>query len=692
MRSFVLSLLLLMSLANGKAQNCAYTTATLSPGVYQFFPDSLLASNTSSFLWTVNNGANLTQPSPILQLNPGGYEVCVNYYDTVGLLCSYCDSLWVPAASCTFSSSPVPGTLFMNFQANSLLPGQVAYWTFGDNTSGYGNPIQHAYPPPGASYTVCLQILDTMTQTVQCSGCQTVTVGAVQPSCSFTYQADPINPLMYVFTASPAYPGSTIQWTLGDGTSATGPIITHVYAQGGVYVACMNEYDSTGTLVCSHCPSFLVDSAGPCGINNVDYQNGMHLFQVGQQLPGATVQWDFGDSLQGQGDNVYHTYASPGSYTVVVTQIDSSGQLLCANSILVVDSFAASGCVISYLPTSPSTFLFSVNPFPSAVGYNWDFGDGMQGTGTNIMHVYPMPGTYNVCVSVTGGGAILCTACIVVVVSPVQSSCSAYFVSSVVGMDAYFIDLSSGTNASTQYAWDFGDGFSATTRFPMHTYTVPGIYTACLTITDSVCSNQFCSTVVADTQVVIPSGCQANFVTLQLAPYQLAVVNLSNGTNLNFVWDFGDGSTSNQPYPSHVYASTGSYPLCLTVSDASGCSNTFCDTVAVDSSGNIFRTMTGFTISVLSPSMLSGVNDPALTLPIYAFPNPAQDRVTLRRSADAVGTASVRWLSLTGAVVLQSRLGSGSTTMDVSGLSPGMYVLELTESDGRRGFSRWIIQ
>lgn len=651
-----------------------------------------MAANTTSYLWTVSNGANITLPSPILQLPTGAYEVCVNYYGTAGLLCSYCDSFFVPAANCTFSSTPVLGTLAMTFQAASLQPGQVAYWTFGDNSSGYGNPVQHAYPPPGYTYTVCLQIIDTMTQSVQCSGCQSVTVGAVQPSCSFTYQADPINPLMYVFTASPAYSGSTIQWTLGDGTSATGPVVTHIYAQGGVYVACMNEYDSSGTLLCSYCPSFLVDSAGPCGINHVDYQNGMHLFQVGSQLNGAVVNWNFGDGSIGQGDNVYHTYASPGTYTVVVTQTDSMGMLLCTNQIVVVDSNTSASCVISYVPTSPASFLFSVNPVANATGYLWDFGDGSTGSGTSLAHIFPAAGVYNVCVNVTGGGTILCTTCIQVVVSQVTPSCAAYFISSVVGMDAYFIDLSSGSTLSTQYSWDFGDGLSSTTRFPMHTYVQPGIYTVCLTVSDSTCTNQYCATVIADTQVVIPSGCQANFVTLQLAPYQLAVVNLSNGTNLSFTWDFGDGTSASQPYPSHVYAATGTYLLCLTVADANGCTDSYCDTVAVDSSGNIFRSMTGFTISVLSPSMLSGVNDPALTLPVSAFPNPAQDIVTLRRSADAVGTASVRWLSLTGSVVLQSTWGGGTTAMDVSALPPGMYVLELTESDGRRGFARWIIQ
>ncbi len=39
------------------------------------------------------------------------------------------------------------------------------------------------------------------------------------------------------------------------------------------------------------------------------------------------------------------------------------------------------------------------------------------------------------------------------------------------------------------------------------------------------------------------------------------------------LWDFGDGNTDNQPTPSHTYASTGTYPVVLTVSAANGCMN-----------------------------------------------------------------------------------------------------------------------
>lgn len=56
--------------------------------------------------------------------------------------------------------------------------------------------------------------------------------------------------------------------------------------------------------------------------------------------------------------------------------------------------------------------------------------------------------------------------------------------------------------------------------------------------------------------------------------------NTSQNNPLSYSWDFGDGATSTQQTPSHVYGANGAYYACLTVSNASG-SDTFCDTVRV---------------------------------------------------------------------------------------------------------------
>ena len=54
------------------------------------------------------------------------------------------------------------------------------------------------------------------------------------------------------------------------------------------------------------------------------------------------------------------------------------------------------------------------------------------------------------------------------------------------------------------------------------------------------------------------------------APLNVSFTDLSVGTVLSWAWTFGDGGTSTQQNPTHIYNSAGSYTVSLTVNDASG--------------------------------------------------------------------------------------------------------------------------
>lgn len=63
------------------------------------------------------------------------------------------------------------------------------------------------------------------------------------------------------------------------------------------------------------------------------------------------------------------------------------------------------------------------------------------------------------------------------------------------------------------------------------------------------------------------SSCNANFTytTNSSNTYSFTSLSTSNGTITNYVWDFGDGSASNQPNPFHIYTTSGNYTVCLTI-------------------------------------------------------------------------------------------------------------------------------
>ena len=58
------------------------------------------------------------------------------------------------------------------------------------------------------------------------------------------------------------------------------------------------------------------------------------------------------------------------------------------------------------------------------------------------------------------------------------------------------------------------------------------------------------------------------------APLSVAFTDLSAGSPTSWLWEFGDGSTSTQQHPTHVYSTPGSYDVTLTASNVAG-SGTF---------------------------------------------------------------------------------------------------------------------
>ena len=110
----------------------------------------------------------------------GVYTVCMKENDSIGnILCVSCDQVGSNPTHCSFTASSNPfHNLTIDFQANSGLFSTVT-WDFGDNTSGTGVSVSHAYSAPG-SYPVCVTIL---TNGVSCTQCDTVVVSSTPPGC-----------------------------------------------------------------------------------------------------------------------------------------------------------------------------------------------------------------------------------------------------------------------------------------------------------------------------------------------------------------------------------------------------------------------------------------------------------------------------------------------------------------------------
>lgn len=149
-----------------------------------------------------------------------------------------------------------------------------------------------------------------------------------------------------------------------------------------------------------------------------------------------------------------------------------------------------------------------------------------------------------------------------------------------------FSDNSQASGTIISWEWNFGNGAVSTDENPDWCFMLPGIYFVCLTITtDSGCTDQFCQNVYAGDSIINPPPCQANFYYGNPAgTTQSQFFDASLGNPDSWFWDFGDGTTSNQQNPVHVFPQTGFYNVCLTISAFApngniNCTSTFCDQI-----------------------------------------------------------------------------------------------------------------
>ncbi len=127
----------------------------------------------------------------------------------------------------------------------------------------------------------------------------------------------------------------TYHWTFGDGGSANGPTPSHAYAAAGTYAVTLSVSDGKGgtdssqtradiaAIAVNHLP--VAVSGGPySGMENLAIQFDGSFSSDPDGDP-MTFAWDFGDGGSANGPTPSHTYAAPGTYTVILTVNDGKG-------------------------------------------------------------------------------------------------------------------------------------------------------------------------------------------------------------------------------------------------------------------------------------------------------------------------------------------------------------------------------
>jgi len=578
-----------------------------------------------TWLWNFGDGNTSTASGSISNMYAavGNYIVTLTLTDINGCSKSMQHTVSIipkPIANFIYTSPSCFGTA-IQFTSQSFVP--LPYndvitgwdWNFGDGGTATGTPTPtHTYAVFSATgYDVTL----TVTTNRGCSQSKTINVQQIAaPLADFevlpgTFSCVTPQAVQFNSTLSQTNGGGPIitwNWDFGDLSGSTTQNPSHVYATAGFKHVLLTVTNTNG---CSDTAShnIFINELPVAGFGNSVACEGtpMQFSDSSTTTAGTTIVsylWNFGDGVTSPLGSPAHTYSPSGIYQVTLTIVNSNG---CSQTItkpvtvhpnpVVEFNFSTTSCVTN--PVSFHDLSFIPSGFTESINYwIWDFDDTsppdtiFAPANPDVIHTFLGVSTiHNVKLTVTSDNG--CTAFIIKTVTSIPSPLANFSISTItcVGQPVQFTDQSQtgGGGNITTWLWDFGDPLSgapntSNLQNPTHNFSGLGPFTVTLTVTSANgCISTHSSTPFSMYPLPI-----ASFDTTQACAglptvfTNTSVANSVGGGFQSYLWNFGDGVTSTQASPSHIYPGYGNYVVTLTVVNDNGCSNSVTRTITVN--------------------------------------------------------------------------------------------------------------
>ncbi len=452
-------------------------------------------------------------------------------------------------------------------------------WTFGDGgTSTLQNP-SHAYNATGA-YVASVTVIDRNLATGSWTS-GTITVNAL-PGVNGTATPTLIDATQSVsFTSTPRN-GTTpyaFVWDFGDGSPVSllqNP--NHVYSAAGVFAASLTLTDAAGktafwvVAISVNTPPSVTGAATP---TTIDATQGVTFSCTATNgTPPYTYSWTFGDGGTSALQNPFYLYNAAGTYTASVSVTDGVGKTVTWSSdMITVNALpGVTGMATPSVIDLGQVISFTCSPTNGTIPYTyyWTFGDGGTSTLQNPSHAYVAVGLHSARVILTDAFGKQATWSKVITVNNLPGVTGTATPTTIDATQSVSFTCSPRNGTSPySFLWNFGDGSpTSAAQNPTHTYAIEGLYTANVTATDAVGERAYWS--VAITVNAMSS------VTGTATPRTVDVTQTVSFTSTphygtppySYFWVFGDGGTSTQRNPSHVYNTPGIYTANVTVTDS----------------------------------------------------------------------------------------------------------------------------
>ena len=256
-------------------------------------------------------------------------------------------------------------------------------------------------------------------------------------------------------------------------------------------------------------------------------------------------------------------------------------------------------------------------------------------------------------------------------------------------MNWYFM-----TNISSNvesYSWSI-DGSTYNSSTVTHAFAASGTYEVELTLAGPEGQSVTVSISVTAGSDVTPN-CEALFFPIHdtLPDNNVYFVNSSLGNNLTYSWDFGDGGTSTEQFPTYVFGDEAvMHNVCLTIT-GDECNDEFCMEISGTSGSGLIAQgekpstqlskENGFTfIAIPVPGTPTGQNEIENQIPLGVYPNPSTGNVTLEMNLKNSGNGIVKITDITGKNVLEQNVVTVSSlntiSLNIENLTDGIYLIQ----------------
>ena len=549
--------------------NFASVSLGLPDSYYWDFGNGVTSATTDSlFQQTYTTGATPTDYTIMLVvINECGTDTA---YHTITATPNNVNAFFNTSATTSCNNLTVDFTQY-------TLGGTLWSWDFGDGTTSSQYSPSHTYPAAG-TYDVSLFAND---------GCSfdttTVTIVVNQPPVvDFSVLPDSVcinTPFSFINESVGAV---SSYWTFGDGTNSSITSPTHFYSASGNY-----QVTLVGTSLLNGCSASVTQtvhvSVNPVSQFTLNPSNGCVPLDVqftNQSSGAAFYSWDFGDGNTSALPNPNHTYSSVGVFTAQLIVENANGCIDTSYQNVTVHGLPTANFTSSYNCTTPVTIDFT-NQSTGAIGYSWDFGNGQTSTLTNPTGQYATPGNYTVTLTATNQYGCQEIAQQVVTVYPAPTI---NFASPAVEICAdSVLTFTANTTFTDSVVWNMGDGTFITGNPISYSYQQVGNYLVSATAYGGAgCSASF----VSNTSIVTHPQAIAdfNYVNILSNDQSNGLVEFDNNSSnaTSFLWVFGDGQSSTEFNPTHLYNGYNFYTTTLYANNSFGCNDSMTINVEVE--------------------------------------------------------------------------------------------------------------